>query len=475
MAEAHHEPSFWSIARLAPVGLAIAILQAFLTYDWDRGRERAAFLLALGVLLGIAGLMGRALARLETPRSLAMLLGLAVAFAGFAHVRKAVLTIRGDVRSEMGEIHVRAVPLLLSGVNPWAPGTVLDSGTYLGLTGFEVVHRCLGWSEGEVRTRFEAFWGSVDHEQMKALLPSTLEAPECAEARELLAMSGYKYGPVMLAVYAPFVVAFGRPGIYLCHLVALLAIAAALWRLLGNGWRPTIAVGLALAVLLGQSVILRNTLIDSDCDLIPTALGCWGLAFALRDRPLAAGALLGLSVGAKLFPGLLLVPLLLDRRWLRAWFGFGLALLLGVGPAALLDAKGLFTNVVGFNLWRGPDSTSLAYFLPERLRLWLLAVAVLVTAMLWLSAWRRRSTVRLMVAVTGTVLAFLASAKIFHNNYLVWLIPAYGATLALLLRQRLPVGEAPDRAPATSLADKGLIGAPLVANRKSPHDSFTET
>ena len=434
---------FWAVVRLAPVGLALAVLQAFLPYDWDQGVVRAGLLLALGSLLAAAAPLGRRLARFETPRALAVGLGLAVAFAGFLHVRQTVFSIRGDVRSEMGEIHVRAVPLLLKGVNPWSWGTVLDSGTYLGLSGFEVAHRCLGWSGAEAKGRLDAFWGSLELEQMRALFPATLDTPECAEARELLAMSGYKYGPVMLAVYAPFVLAFGRPGIYLCHLAALLAIAAALWRLLGRGWRPTVAVGLALAVLFGQSVILRNTLMDSDCDLIPTALGCWGLVFALRDRPLPAGVLLGLSVWAKLFPGMLLLPLLLGRRWLRGGLGFGLAVLVGVGPAALLDGRGLFTNVVGFNLWRGPDSTSLAYFVPERFRVWLLAAAGVVAVSLWLGAWWQRSRQGLLVATTGTLLVFLASAKIFHNNYLVWLIPIYGATLGLLLTAGLVPGSGP--------------------------------
>jgi hypothetical protein len=466
MDQARQRAFFWVVAGLAPVGAAVVVLQAFIAYDWEQGVIRAALLLALGSLLAVAAALGRRRARFETPRALAVGLGLAVAFAGFLHVRQTVFTIRGDVRSEMGEIHVRALPLLLKGVNPWAWGTVLDSGTYLGLSGFEVAHRCLGWSGAEAKDRLDGFWGSLELDQMRALFPATLDAPECAEARELLAMSGYKYGPVMLAAYAPFVLAFGRPGIYLCHLAALLAIVAALWRLLGRGWRPTMAVGWALAVLLGQSVILRNTLIDSDCDLIPTALGCWGLVFAMRDRPLTAGVLLGLSVGAKLFPGMLLLPLLLNRHWLRGGLGFGLAVLVGVGPAAVLDGRGLFTNVVGFNLWRGADSTSLAYFVPERFRAWLLAVAGLVAVMLWVGAWRQRSRARLLVATTGTLLVFLASAKVFHNNYLVWLIPIYGATLGLLLT----AGPAPAlalsaRRLATPNRERGVASRPEVHDR----------
>jgi len=66
-----------------------------------------------------------------------------------------------------------------------------------------------------------------------------------------------------------------------------------------------------------------------------------------------------------------------------------------------------------------------------------------------LGAWRRRSTKRYLVATTGTLLVFLASAKVSHNNDLVWLIPIYGATLGLLLT----AGPAPAPAPALTPAE----------------------
>jgi len=139
---------------------------------------------------------------------------------------------------------------------------------------------------------------------------------------------------------------------------------------------------------------------------------------------------LGLSAAAKLFPALLYFPLLLGvpkRAW---WWTLG-AMALAFGPFLAWDASGLWHNLFLFNFTRYGDSTALSYYLPgpaQKAVIALCATALLVAIVQnhrlgWSSAGQ---LAYLLIAHLGLFL----SAKIFHNNYLVWLLPLYGLWLS---------------------------------------------
>src|SRR5258708_25181705 len=117
-----------------------------------------------------------------------------------------------------------------------------------------------------------------------------------------------------------------------------------------------------LIPLLLRRVTLRHT----DCDLFPTLLAFSGVVALVRNRPALAAALFGFSVGAKLLPGVLYLPLLL-RMPRRAIGVFCLVLGTCFLPLAIADLPSAYQQMIAFNVIRGTGSTALPYFLPEGL------------------------------------------------------------------------------------------------------------
>jgi hypothetical protein len=242
---------------------------------------------------------------------------------------------------------------------------------------------------------------------------------------------GYKYGPVTPRYYAPFLRALGAPlGLYTGNALLLAlaaALAAALARRAGGG--PE-AIPAALFCVLAPGMISFELLHQGVNDLLPTALGLAALLAALYDRAGAAGIALGLSLACKPLPGLLLLPFLLGTVNTR-WFLTGLAAgLLPLLPDLLATPREMIASLLVFNLLRPTTSTSLAHHLPG----WaipLLALAGL--AAVGVAAWRyhrSRSTANLLCAAALGTAAFLATGKLIHRNYLLWLIPLAAAAVA---------------------------------------------
>ncbi|GAA1663669.1 glycosyltransferase 87 family protein [Glycomyces endophyticus] len=92
-------------------------------------------------------------------------------------------------------------------------------------------------------------------------------------------------------------------------------------------------------------------------DMPVVALIVLALAFAHRDRPLAAGLAVGAAAALKLFawPAAVVVGVLLWRGGgLRRYLGgFALPVAATMVPVLLLDARGFFDNVVAFGLGHG--------------------------------------------------------------------------------------------------------------------------
>jgi len=131
------------IAAAVWVALSAGLFQLFQFYDWEEGKVRGLLLLALAMTAFAPLLLARRVRfRLQTPSWLRRLAVFGAGLLLLFHVRTGYVSARRDVRSEMGEIHYRAVRLLNRGVNPYATTTVLDSGSYGGIIQFDFVQRC---------------------------------------------------------------------------------------------------------------------------------------------------------------------------------------------------------------------------------------------------------------------------------------------------------------------------------------------
>lgn len=126
---------------------------------------------------------------------------------------------------------------------------------------------------------------------------------------------GYRYWPMMFAVYMPLVSLFttGWGAMRLTNL-ALDVITAALILVLvrrRSGWFPGV-LGASLYLMLPMLPMRLYEMADTD--LVPTVLLLAALALH-QTRPGLAGAMVGLSVSAKFIPGLLMLARIRHESW----------------------------------------------------------------------------------------------------------------------------------------------------------------
>ncbi|WP_129841469.1 glycosyltransferase 87 family protein [Streptomyces sp. RFCAC02] len=196
-----------------------------------------------------------------------------------------------------------------------------------------------------------------------------------------------------------------------------------------------------MLVALSPALALTATI---NWDLLAVALAGAGLLMWSRSRPLAAGLLIGLATAAKLYPALLLGPLLLlcwrAGKWrpfltaagaaVTAWLAVNL-------PVAILATEG-WAQFYTFSRERPVDFGSFWLIIAQRADTTLDSVNVWATllvllgcaalAVLTLSSARRPRLGQLAFLV---VALFVITNKVYSPQYVLWLIP-----LAALARPR---------------------------------------
>jgi uncharacterized membrane protein len=199
-------------------------------------------------------------------------------------------------------------------------------------------------------------------------------------------------------------------------------------------------------------------------DLLPTALLALGLLFALRERWVLSGALLGLGAAAKWTPALavvlLVVWLLAGRRWRPAWahvLAFGVVFVglhlpfLVWSPHHTLYSYRYFNGqgVTGESIWYlllaplGRASVPLhEFWLPATVPDWSKSLTVVAQAVVLLAlgvaAWRVRRSLRAGVAVAAMApVLFLLLNRVFSPQYLVLMLVAWAIAGALLVERRV--------------------------------------
>ncbi|GAA1077027.1 glycosyltransferase 87 family protein [Kitasatospora arboriphila] len=179
-------------------------------------------------------------------------------------------------------------------------------------------------------------------------------------------------------------------------------------------------------------------------DMLAVALAAVAMAYWAGSRPVAAGVLIGLATAAKLYPVLLLGPLLVLCWRAGKWRDFGRALGGAVAAWLVVNLPIMIANFKGwatfytFSQVRKEDFGSFWLILMQdrnqqlpTLNTWisvLLVLCCLAVGWLALSAPRRPRFAQLALLV---VAAFVLTNKVYSPQYVLWLIP-----LAALARPR---------------------------------------
>lgn len=264
-----------------------------------------------------------------------------------------------------------------------------------------------------------------------------------AKAWHMGADSGWLPGALEVVIYFNVVAA----GLALAWLITVWASSS-----LSGRRRPWDAVLIAVSPLVLVHVF-------TNFDALATAVAMGGLLAWARRRPVLAGVLLGLGAAAKMYPALLLGPLLVlclrsgkMREWWKtaagavaAWMAVNLpiALLFPDGWAEFfrlnrsrpMDPDSIYNVIASFTGWQGFDGPLGAGESPSVLNavtMVLFLAACLGILAIGLTANRRPRVAQLCFLV---VAAFLLTNKVWSPQYSLWLVPL--AVLALPHRRIL--------------------------------------
>ena len=414
----------------------VAYLELFRALDYGHGIVRAL------LLVGLAGAACWLLGRVERGAGLGpstwMLLPAALVamlvnlVAGGQAISRTVAT--HEIQLDQGQNTFRAIQYLRLGANPYGRSALLDPASYSELvTSLQRHPSCLVRpSSSAWRAAFRRYWLEVSRPVPAVVMPAIADNPECQTHQRALASLGYKYGPALLAFYAPFVWGFDKPGIFVAHIVLVLLATWLLAWFGRNGagfWTGSwpLAAGGAL-LFLAPSHLRHNVLASSASDLGPTLAAVAAVVCLTRGKDGWAAFLIGVSVACKVLPGLIYVPLLLSCRR-RTWAVGLVPVLAAYVPFLAWDAQGFVNNTFLFNLGRPADSTALAFSISGTTRA-LVQVAGLAAACFSLNrACKQAWTLSAVLSYLWVAhVAVLLSGPIFHNNYLVWLLPLLSLT-----------------------------------------------
>ena len=252
------------------------------------------------------------------------------------------------------------------------------------------------------------------------------------------AFGGYKYLPVMPAIYLPLGLLLGARGVLITNMVlqgATVALMLQIGRRAGSWSTGAIAAALYLSLpLVAQQLFAKGV---TDLAAVVPLL----VAFvAFRRSDFLSGLCVGLSVAAKLFPGaafvLCLVP---PGHAARLRYGLGLVIgLLPILPYALVAPAAFYDNVVLFNAIRPPDSTSWLAFAPSGAAIVARSVFAALALAVAVHVWRRSPDIAARCALAAALtLAAILAAPTAHHNYQLWWLPFYALALGAALTRPL--------------------------------------
>jgi hypothetical protein len=435
----------FTIGLLAWFGLCAYVLELLIRYDWGRGLLRGLLLLCLGAIVLIPALIALCPRRPKFHYQSSTSLGIAAAIlvlVGFGfHLYLGLHTLRLSsaqhrVWLDEGEDTVHAIRFLLRGINPYGQRTMVDPAAYrAALDELTAKPFCAHILASALNAKAEHFWQDPQGRvaEMPGLFPTILDDPRCTNVRWHFSTLGYKYGPLLLGLYLPFVLALGEAGIYAAHLLFFTALSILLWTM---AYRITAGdlflTSLPFIVLYLPRLLRVNTLIQSAVDLDPTLfsfLAIWALYGTPAARTQLAGATLGLSLASKVAPAIFYLPLL-TRKNLGSWVSFGLSAIAVMFPFLIWDAKGFVDNWLIFGFARPGDTTSPMFFLSFAQKL---IISVFVLGIVGIAALyghlKRWPIAAALFFVAAAHLGAIGLSPVSHNNYIIWILPVIALSM----------------------------------------------
>ena len=187
----------------------------------------------------------------------------------------------------------------------------------------------------------------------------------------------------------------------------------------------------------------RDIYLNAVTDLAPTVFLLAAVAL-YQARPGFAGVMVGLSVAAKLLPGLLMVVCCFPPSARLRYAG---GILLGLTPAVvflLLAPTDFMHNIVWFPAARPIDKTSWLFGVPSYLIMTVrLGLVLFIGGVAFALVWRPPDFFeRCSLYVLCSVAALLAGPTT-HNNYMLWWLPFFCVLLSLPLSKIIGLLESP--------------------------------
>ena len=178
-------------------------------------------------------------------------------------------------------------------------------------------------------------------------------------------------------------------------------------------------------------------------DLAPTVFLLAAMAF-YQAYPGVAGVMVGLSVSAKLLPGLLMVVCCFPES---ARFHYVGGILLGLIPAIvffLLAPSDFMHNIVWFVPARPIDTTSWLFGAPSYLIITVrLGFVLFMGAVAFVVVWRPPDLFERCTLYVLCSIAALLAGPTTHNNYMLWWIPFFCVSLSGSLSKIIRVPKSP--------------------------------
>lgn len=423
--------------------VGIGLLQLFNIYDWGQGviRGKLVFMLFVWILVSLFVFKSKNIflkpKNTKTKKILEVVFWVCVFIHLVIGIKTAFLVHKtNEIPLDQGQISYRAIQLAKENNNPYSTKVILDPIYYNYLAeGVKDKMYCFEDNEGSLQQRLSSYWKSVDKEKMKALLPD-YEKEGCAELKNGFSMAGYRYSPFMFLSYFPFVLLFGKAGIFINHLVVFFILSLFIYKIYKELKINILFFALSYLILFIPSQIRHNVLFNSAGDLLPAFLIIVFVCFQIKKKHFLSGVVAALSISTKFVPGILLVPLLF-QKWRASFLGFILTFFSMNIPFFLMDKTGFINNIFLFNFVRPEDQTSLFYFLHpnQELNITLLSLFVLLIIFVIMVIKRLDIKYQVLFLITSMLAVFINS-KAFHNNYFVWIIPLISFYIMLVSKKR---------------------------------------
>ena len=252
-----------------------------------------------------------------------------------------------------------------------------------------------------------------------------LDGTRYAEDRNF---SGFKYGPIMAIAYVPLSVILGDRSLVITNFILMCAVLTLVYRLAAGEQVGGSVFGYRAACLCASlPIIIFQLYSKGTTDVVPTALLLLGFVMYSRYH-FATGVCLGLSISAKIFPALVVAPLLLPKEGRWEYIG---GLLVGLFPLLAFTVKSpvlVVDNLIWFNELRQMDATSWLYHDPK----WVITCVRAAFIGLWFSAigwvlFRPVRLHRLMTVACMLIIGLILTGPGIHENYAVWWLPLFAA------------------------------------------------